>query len=197
MSREHREFFNALAAEWDDMNPQHAELYDLMKKFGVSKGEQILDLGAGTGRLSKPLVDLVGNQGMVVACDLAEEMLHRAAKNVSAKSILFACADACSLCFGDSAFDKVVCYSTFPHLTHPSRVLREAYRALRKGGRLLILHESCSHNLNSFHSSLNQVIRHDFLPSAQKMIPMLQKSGLSPVKIIEHPKLYWVEAQKA
>lgn len=196
MSRAHRAFFNGLAPEWDDMNPQRPELYDLVKKFGVSKGERILDLGAGTGRLSRILVELVGKEGRVVAGDLAEEMLHRAAKNISTNSLLFSCADACSLCFGDSAFDKVVCYSTFPHFTRPAKVLCEVRRVLKKGGRFLILHQNCSRKLNSFHSSLSKVIKYDVLPAAQQMIPMLQNAGLLPVQIIEHPGLYWVEAGK-
>ncbi len=196
MFRAHRAFFNGLASEWDDMNPQRPELYDLMIKFGVKKGERILDLGAGTGRLSRYLVELVGKEGRVVADDLAEEMLHRAARNDTTKAVLFTCADACALSFRDSLFDKVVCYSTFPHFSNPQKILHQVYRVLRKGGRFLILHDSCSYDLNNFHSSLNKVVNHDFLPTAQKMIPMLQKAGMSPVQITEHPELYWVEAKK-
>lgn len=196
MSRAHREFFNGLAYEWDDMNPQRPELYDLLNKFGVKKGERILDLGAGTGRLSRFLIELVGKEGRVVAGDLAEEMLHRAAKNISTKPLFFTCVDASFLCFADSIFDKVVCYSTFPHLQHPQKVLREVRRVLNKKGRFLILHDTSSDNLNRFHSSLNKVIRHDVLPTAQEMIPMLKKAGMSPVQIKEHSELYWVEAMR-
>jgi len=49
------------------------KLDELQKKFHlVNTGDRVLDLGAAPGSWTQRLLELVGSQGMVVACDLQE-----------------------------------------------------------------------------------------------------------------------------
>jgi ubiquinone/menaquinone biosynthesis C-methylase UbiE len=196
MSKAHRDYFNGLASEWDTMVEDLPVLRDYLIRFGVSQGECILDVGAGTGRLTKYLLDLTGPDGWVVAEDVAEQMLFQAGKSIDTETVHFVCDDVCGLALKSNSFDKVICFSIFPHIPHPQKALSEICRVLRPGGRLLILHTSGSHELNHFHASLNVVVCQDELLPATEMVPLIRKAGLMERVIEERENLYWVEAEK-
>ena len=59
----HRNYFNQLAHEWDSLVSFEPILFDYLNQFGVSNGDRILDIGAGTGRLTKLLSGMVGKDG--------------------------------------------------------------------------------------------------------------------------------------
>jgi ubiquinone/menaquinone biosynthesis C-methylase UbiE len=196
MSKAHRNYFNGIASEWESMVEDLPVLLEYLIRFGVLPGERILDVGAGTGRLTRYLIELIGPNGWVVAEDISEKMLIQAKKTNDSKSVRFVCDDVCILGFKSDTFDKVICFSLFPHILHPQKALDEMQRVLRPGGRLLILHTSGSHDLNRFHASLNSVVCHDRLLPATEMVPFIRKAGLAECVIEEGENLYWVEAEK-
>ena len=195
MSVAHRQYFNQLAANWEQIVSHDENLQRLMVRFGISAGDRVLDLGAGTGRLAKYLVGLVGKKGMVVAEDFSEQMLLQA-NSVLRNGVEFTCADISNLSFKEGCFDKAVCFSTFPHLPSPKKALTEINQVLACGGKLLILHTSCSRKLNTFHAHLDGVVRNDILPRIDKLSVLFEQNGFIPLTLQENPQLYWAEAQK-
>ncbi len=195
MSQAHRDYFNRLAAVWNEVVSPELRLHELMLRFGVAGGDRVLDVGAGTGRLSTCLSQLVGPSGRVVAADISEKMLQQS-KALRAGNLHFACTDVSSLAIANSSVDKIICYSVFPHLTRPAAALREMHRVLRPRGKLLILHTCCSRKLNAFHAGLEAVVSNDHLPRAADLLPVLKEIGFVQEKIEERPDLYWVEARK-
>ncbi|MCK4815562.1 methyltransferase domain-containing protein, partial [bacterium] len=75
MSKAHREYFNQIAPEWNDKVTYLPLLKEYIVRFGVLAGDRVLDIGAGTGRLTEQLIDLVGQRGLVIGADIAENML--------------------------------------------------------------------------------------------------------------------------
>lgn len=193
MSLSHRHYFNNLAQTWDN-GAEKGDLSPYMQQFGVIGGDRILDVGAGTGRLTALLIKLVGCDGQVVAADLAESMLLRT-RQIN-PLILCICTDACELAITENFFDKVICFATFPHIVRPLHALKEMRRVLKPGGRMLILHTCCSRKLNQFHAGLEGVVCHDHLPRAEELQTPIFATGLQVVKLIERPDLYWVEMIK-
>lgn len=99
--------------------------------LGDIKNKMVLDVGAGTGRLSVALSKL-GAQ--VTALDLSEQMLQ-ILKNKD-KKIDTVVGDAESLPFPDNTFDVVTAAFLVVHLKDPNTFFDEAYRVLKDGGIL-------------------------------------------------------------
>jgi ubiquinone/menaquinone biosynthesis C-methylase UbiE len=196
MTDSHREYFNRLAPDWDRMMPPEPRIMDWLVHFGVSKGDRVLDIGAGTGRVTEGLSKLTGSTGAVLVTDLAEEMLAVAKMRLAGPGRIFACLDAHQLPIRTACLDKIVCYSAFPHFQDKPGVLREMQRVLKSDGKLLILHSTSHGQLNAFHASLEGPVRNDRLPSPENLKGLLETAGFSVLSTAESDDLYWVEGIK-
>ena len=92
---------------------------------------RVLDLGCGTGRLSRRLSE----EGRdVVLLDASDAMLARAVPVVGAPAVL---ADAFALPFAPESFDAVVALRVAFHFGDVGRLIRSAAPLLRPGGRFV------------------------------------------------------------
>lgn len=197
MSRVHKEYFNQLAEEWENTMKPDPVFKEYLREFNIQSGDRILDIGAGTGRMTTYLSRMVGTEGMVICEDIAENMLERAKDKIRNPNTFFICDDACSLAVKKNFADKALFFSTFPHLKAQDRALKEIKRTLKPGGTFLILHVEGSSTLNSFHKELNTVVSNDILPTAQELAFMVESVGLEVIKAFERDDLYWVEGRKS
>ncbi len=105
----------------------------------IRSNERVLDLACGTGELARRLDGSVSDLRLV-GVDLSASMIDRARQKLGGRpGVRFVQADAHDLPFGRSTFDVVLCANTFHYFSHPGTVLSEARRALRPGGRLVLL----------------------------------------------------------
>jgi SAM-dependent methyltransferase len=107
----------------------------LLAMAGLQPGEGLLDVGCGPGTVAAAAAELVGNDGQVVAIDLAPGMLARA-RQVAAglENVAVLPMDARALAFSGASFEVVVANSVV-QFTGPSS-MAEWKRVLRPGGRL-------------------------------------------------------------
>ncbi|MEZ4398570.1 MAG: methyltransferase domain-containing protein [Kofleriaceae bacterium] len=99
---------------------------------------RVLEVAAGTGRVTRHLVAALPVDGVVVATDLNQAMLDHAARVLADARVTWQAADAAALPTRDACFDAVVCQFGLMFFPDKAAALGEMRRALRPGGRLLI-----------------------------------------------------------
>ncbi|HNR69193.1 MAG TPA: class I SAM-dependent methyltransferase [bacterium] len=195
MSESHRRYFNATAEKWLH-RPESPELLDYLLQFNVMAGDRVLDAGAGTGRMTRFLLPLVGRTGQVIALDAAEMMLRIGRFSAQAKSAVTLCADLCALPLLSESFDKAVCLAVLPHCRPLQSALREVFRVLKPGGKVLILHTCGSEELNAIHARLPKPICDDVLPPVSSLSRELIEIGFVDIQAEENSALYRLQAQR-
>lgn len=139
MSTSDRAFVGAIPELYDRyMGPMLFEPFaqDLARRFAGFAGA-LLETAAGTGRVTRALAMAAAPDARIVATDLNEPMLARAAQVVQAANVEWRQADAQALPFTDGAFDAVVCQFGVMFLPDKARGYAEARRVLSPDGRFV------------------------------------------------------------
>lgn len=111
----------------------------LAELSGARPSDRVLDIGCGTGYLTRRLA-AVADAGTVVGVDASAAVLERARKITTERNCTYSVGVAESLPGEDSSFDVVTNCLMLHHLPEDVRAtaLEEMWRVLRPGGRLLI-----------------------------------------------------------
>ena len=133
-------------------------------------GMKILDIAAGTGSSSKPLVDKGAD---VIALDFSEGML--AAGRKRHKNIKFQQGDALKLPFDENTFDVTTISFGLRNTSDTSAALKEALRVTKKSGRIVVC---------EFSHPTNKVFRFVYLKYLMRALPVIAK------KISKNPAAY-------
>ncbi len=107
-----------------------------------AESHQILDIGTGTGIVALHVAQKIGTKGKVIGVDLSDKMLERA-KLKALQAGLNGCVefrrmDAEALELENCTFDVVLSLFALLHFPNPLSALREMFRVLRRGGRLVL-----------------------------------------------------------
>lgn len=123
---------------------------DLAERLAKTTPKNLLETAAGTGVLTRAMLARLPADVRIVATDLNQPMLDRAAKIESGDGrVEWKQADALALPFADQSFDAVACQ--FGAMFFPDKVLgyQEARRVLRPGGHFFFTCGARSRTTNS------------------------------------------------
>jgi demethylmenaquinone methyltransferase/2-methoxy-6-polyprenyl-1,4-benzoquinol methylase len=190
-------FFDAIADQWDgwdDMAALEARLAAGLAALGVKPGETVLDVGCGTGNLTRAVLSAIGESGRVVAVDIAPRMLEVARAKVPDPRVAWHVAPAERLPVGDAAIDRAICFSVWPHFHEPVAAARELCRVLRPGGSLHVWHLSSRERINAIHASAGEAVRGDVLLPAAETADLLAGLGFEVTAAIDDADRYLVTA---
>jgi len=107
----------------------------------IKKGDVVLDLGSGAGFDSFLAVKKVGYKGKVFGIDMTDEMLEKAkklAKKYGYQNVEFIKADIENLPLEDEFFDIIISNCVINLAPNKYKVFSEAYRVLKKTGRMYV-----------------------------------------------------------
>src|SRR5690349_11481273 len=107
----------------------------------ICEGENVLDVGTGTGVAAFAAAEKVGLSGRVIGVDIGEQILHQAFQKLDPSTpgpILFLRGDMEQLEFPDEVFDAVLSASSLFFLPDMAAGLREWMRVLQSGGRIAV-----------------------------------------------------------
>jgi ubiquinone/menaquinone biosynthesis C-methylase UbiE len=110
----------------------------LLAMLQLQAGEKIIDIACGTGLVSFPAADKVGNGGFVLGTDISDRMVEMAASAAKEKNyshVQFERMDAEELKAADESYDAAICALGLMYIPDPVKALKEMYRVLKPGGR--------------------------------------------------------------
>ena len=139
--------FTSVASKYDVMNDlMSVGLHRLWKRFAVGvscvrAGQRVLDVAGGSADLSRLFLKEVGSTGQVVLTDINNAMLRVGRDRLLDEGFATPATqcDAEYLPFPDNYFDCVCIAFGLRNVTHKDAALREMYRVIKPGGRVIVL----------------------------------------------------------
>lgn len=111
-------------------------VHPVLDAVGATKGDRLLDVGAGTGLVARAALPRVGSTGSVVALDPNDGMLAMAKRLAPKLDLRRGFAE--DLPIGDREIDCVTCQFALMFFTDRDRAIGEMARVLRPGGRVAV-----------------------------------------------------------
>lgn len=140
--------FTSVASRYDIMNDVmsvgiHRLWKDAMMDWlAPRRGQKLLDVAGGTGDIAFRFLKRA-EQTSAVVLDMTEDMLVAGRTRADAEALSdrldWVTGDAMALPFEDSTFDVYTISFGIRNVTRIPDALREAYRVLKPGGRLMVL----------------------------------------------------------
>ena len=132
-----REEFNrwAEAGRGDGMEQDHLPITrPVLEKMHLAANDNVLDVGCGSGWLSRRISKLVA-EGRVVGMDISDEMIRVARRtSLDHENILFVTGEVAEIPWESNFFGHAISVESAYYWPDPGAGIREVHRVLRSGG---------------------------------------------------------------
>jgi ubiquinone/menaquinone biosynthesis C-methylase UbiE len=190
-----RAFFDRAAPDWAERSFDLERARDHLIEAGLTAGQAVVDLGAGTGHFLPVIRRIIGCCGRLTALDLSQEMLDRCDATTSHATLI--CGSVEDLPLQPDSFDAALCIGLLPHFADRARALAEIHRVIRPGGCLTVLHMIGREHLNRLHQHIGGAVAHDLLPCEAEMRASLEAVGFRVDRVADEPEFYLTVARRA
>jgi ubiquinone/menaquinone biosynthesis C-methylase UbiE len=180
-----------------DSAPGWAELRRTWLEFsGVRPGDRVIDVGCGTGVVTRDLAQRVGRQGRVVGIDPSRRLIEVAVRRMEEGGlkgrIEFRSADGAALPFPDGSFDLVVASAVFSHVPNGVEVLAEMVRVARAGGTVVVFdHDIDTIVINADNRELTRRIVHAYCDryitsgwAGRELYGLFREAALDEIRVL-------------
>ena len=120
----------------------YAKRQEIVRACGLKPGLAVADVGAGTGLFTRLFAPAVGPRGKVYAVDIAPkfvEHVEKTCKEAGLKNVRGVVCTPTSVELPENSVDLVFICDTYHHFEFPQRTLASLRRALKPGGRLIVV----------------------------------------------------------
>ena len=175
--------FDTVASNYDLMNDLMSfGIHRLWKRVAIEssslrKDSNVLDLAGGTGDMVKLMRDKVGEEGLIVLSDINRSMLEEGRDrliNDGVEGINIAQIDAQFIPFEDETFDLITIAFGLRNVTDKDKAMRSMLRALKKGGKLIVL--EFSRPTNEIFREIYDVFSFEIIPKIGELIANTEES---------------------
>lgn len=114
----------------------------LLAALGLAPGMAVADIGAGTGYYSGQIAERIGEGGRVYAVDVQQRMLALLTERMNRsgmRNVRPVLASDTDTGLPPGAIDLALMVDVYHELSHPREVLASVMRALKPGGRLVVV----------------------------------------------------------
>jgi ubiquinone/menaquinone biosynthesis C-methylase UbiE len=140
-----KRYFAVVADRWDKLREDFFDetvADSVLRASGVKPGADVIDVGCGTGFLTRNAALLMQGKGRIVGVDLSDSMLEKAKDNLAKLGLLetveLRAGDAENVPVEDGFADAVVGNMILHHCPRPKRAIAEMTRILKDGGRIAV-----------------------------------------------------------
>jgi ubiquinone/menaquinone biosynthesis C-methylase UbiE len=113
-------------------------LQQYLDAMDINAAKTVLDVGCGTGVVSRGIAARPGFSGRITGIDLSPALIATGARLAgeegAGERITFRVGDTRGLDLADAAFDAVIAHTLLSHVDDPLSVLKEIARVTRPGG---------------------------------------------------------------
>ncbi|HQT45251.1 MAG TPA: class I SAM-dependent methyltransferase [Candidatus Micrarchaeota archaeon] len=110
---------------------------EILEEIGISRGETVMDFGCGIGYFSIPALDLVGEEGTVIAIDLSKERLAELKRRANGrKNLEIVNADNMD---GIRSADVILAITVLHEIDGQREFVSKCMASLKPGGRLVVI----------------------------------------------------------
>lgn len=156
----------------------------------LKEGETVLDLGAGAGFDCFLAANKVGQKGKVIGVDMTSEMIDKARENARKdgyENVEFRLGEIENLPVADNSVDAIISNCVINLSPDKGRVFKEAYRALKPGGRVMVsdmvllkeLPDFIKNSIEAYIGCLSGALMRD------EYIGAIKAAGFQEVRIID------------
>jgi ubiquinone/menaquinone biosynthesis C-methylase UbiE len=114
----------------------------LLESLPINSGDNIADIGAGTGFFSIPMAEATGAEGTVYAVDIQPEMLARIQKRATkagVTNIKLVLATEKSPALAANTIDMVLMVDAYHEFAWPREVMTAVFESLTPGGKVVLI----------------------------------------------------------
>ncbi len=194
------EYFDSIAERWDgfcDLDQQDTKLASKLGRLDLDGAATIVDLGCGTGNLSRFLIAHAPDLVTLHAVDFSPGMIDVARRKVKDPRVTWHTKDVAHLSLRDGSVDLAICFSAWPHFPDPAAVLDEMRRILKPSGRLVVMHLDSKETINAIHTSVGGAVGTDLLPPARDLAALMRTRGFEVESAVDTQEEYWVSARRS
>jgi len=175
-------FGNAIA---QDSTPEfEEETASIATALGLVEGLTVADVGAGDGRYSAFLADVVGSTGRVYATEIDQEKVDVIIRTVADRdhvSVILGKHNSTEL--PQQCCDRILLRRVFHHLNHPEPMLKSLHDSLKPGGMILVVDFLPRHDPGNQDATPHD---HEHGTSVDKLIHDVRHNGFELVRQIDN-----------